>query len=241
MSPSTRKTPTFRSALGKTMKEASTHRILPALITLAIVFGPASLLGQSTPASHARAVEFPAILRQNVTAGTTPVGAKVQAKLTVATLVNGVVVPRDAVLSGEVIESATRSSTEPSRLAIRMDSIQWKNGTTEIKAYLTAWFYPVQLPTADTSSDDPFDPSHRSHNPIYSGSPTPPYPGPPYDKETVPAPSDSQRSPSRVALKNIQPVYKDGGAVTLISAQFNIKLDKHITYVFAAADAPTRK
>ena len=225
------------------MKEARTHRILLALITLAIVFGPASSLGQSTPASRARAVEFPAILRQNVTAGTTPVGTKVQAKLTIATLTNGAVIPRDAVLSGEVTESAARSSTDPSRLAIRMDSIQWKNGTSEIKAYLTAWFYPVQLPTADASSDDPFDPSHRSHNPIYSGSPTPPYPGPAHDKETASAPgaSDSQRSPSRVAMKNVQPSYKNDGAVTLISAQSNIKLDKHITYVFAATDAPTTK
>ena len=212
-----------------------------AVILLTMVLGAGPFLGQSPPASRARAVEFPAMLRQNVIAGKTPVGTKIQAKLTIATLVNGVVIPRDAVLSGEVTESAAKSSTEPSRLAIRMDSVQWKNGTTEIKAFLTAWFYPVQLPTTDSSSDDPFDPAHRSHNPIYSGSPTPPYPGPAQDKETLPAPVDSQKSPSRVALKNVQSIYKDGGPVTLTSAQADIKLDKHTTYVFAAGDAPATK
>jgi hypothetical protein len=235
--------PMFRSALGKAIGQVGAQRALPALVFLAIVLGPASLFGQGMPASRARALEFPATLRQEVTAGKTSIGTKVQAKLTVATLVNGVVVPRDAVLSGEVVESAAKTSTEPSRLAIRMDSIQWKNGTTEIKAYLTAWFYPVQLPSTDTSSDDPFDPAHRPHNPIYSGSPTPPFPAPSHDKETVPPPgaSDSQKSPSRVALKNVQSAYKDDGAVALTSAQINIKLDKHTTYVFAAGDAPATK
>ena len=71
-------------------------------------------------------------MRQNVAAGTTSVGTKVQAKLAVATLVDGMVVPRDAVLSGEVTESVAKSATDPSRLAVRMDSAQWKKGPAPI-------------------------------------------------------------------------------------------------------------
>ena len=87
-------------------------------------------------------------MRQNVEAGKTLVGTKIQAKLDVATLVNGVVVPEGAILSGEVIESAAKSGAEPSRLAIRMDSAQWKNGsvpaavTFASKVYLTVVVLP---------------------------------------------------------------------------------------------------
>ena len=102
-------------------------------------------LGQPPPApqSSTAGLEFPVIMRQNVAAGATPVGTKIQAKLTVATLVNGVVVPQGAILSGEVIESVAKSATDPSRLAIRMDSAQWKNRSAPIKAYLTGWYYPA--------------------------------------------------------------------------------------------------
>ena len=96
---------------------------------LSVVLGCAALFGQPTPGqptptapSPSGAIELPVIMRQNVAAGTTPVGTKVQARLAVATLVDGVVVPRDAVLSGEVTESVAKSAIDPSRLAIRMDS-----------------------------------------------------------------------------------------------------------------------
>jgi len=61
-------------------------------------------------------------MKQSVTAGATPVGTKVQAKLVVATLVDGTVFPQNSVFSGEVIESVAKSATDPSRVAIRMDS-----------------------------------------------------------------------------------------------------------------------
>ena len=111
-------------------------------VALTVVLGSAALLSQRAPApsSSPAGLEFPVIMRQNVAAGTTPIGTKVQAKLLVATLVDGVVVPRGAILSGEVTESVKKSKTDPSRLAIRMDSAQWKNGAAPIKVYLTAWF-----------------------------------------------------------------------------------------------------
>jgi hypothetical protein len=73
--------------------------------------------------SGSGAREFPVVMQQSKVAGKTAVGTKVRAKLEVATLGNGTVVPRNAVPSGGVIESRTKSASEPSRLAIRMDSV----------------------------------------------------------------------------------------------------------------------
>ena len=109
----------------------------------AAVAAPADSAASATTPVSAIAREFPVILQQNVAAGKTPVGTKIQAKLSIATLVEGKVVPRNAVFSGEVIESAPKTATDASRLSIRMDAIQWKNGSTAIKAYLTAWYYPT--------------------------------------------------------------------------------------------------
>jgi hypothetical protein len=47
------------------------------------------------------------IMRQSVTAGKTPVGTEVQAKLVVGTLGNGTVFPKK-IFSGKVIESVAR-------------------------------------------------------------------------------------------------------------------------------------
>jgi hypothetical protein len=80
----------------------------------------------------------------NVAAGKTPVGAKIKARLAVATLIDGKVIPRSAVFSGEVIDSAAKTATDPSRLAIRMDSVVWKKGSASLTAYLTAWYYPLE-------------------------------------------------------------------------------------------------
>src|SRR6202795_1286116 len=165
-------------------------------VVLTVVLGCAALFGQQTPGQHPPAasgssglLEFPVIMRQNVAAGTTPVGTKVQAKLAVATLVDGVVVPRDAVLSGEVTESVAKSATDPSRLAIRMDSAQWKKGSAPIvlslapKVYLTAWYYPVAETRAhdlsDQSPDDAPSWNHRNRPPTSpdpNGSASDPFP-----------------------------------------------------------------
>jgi hypothetical protein len=105
-------------------------------VVFAVILGSAALLGQQTPAPGSPVgLEFPVVMRQNVAAGKNPVGTKVQANLVISTLVDGVVIPRDAVLSGEVTESVAKTKTDPCRLAIRMDSVQWKNGSAPIKLY----------------------------------------------------------------------------------------------------------
>ncbi|MGB8010674.1 MAG: hypothetical protein WCF68_03610 [Terriglobales bacterium] len=213
---------------------------------------------QTTPAAprSAAALELPVVMRQNVVAGKTPVGTKVQAKLSVATLVQGVVIPQDAVFSGEVTESAAKSGAEPSRLAIRMDSAQWKNGASPMtlalapEVYLTAWYYPVAPLNQDVSSGVP-DAAHDTRFGNVSGV----YPGqrnpnsPPLsgsdrdDNRRIPEPPApaSDISKHRVAMKNVESTKDREGAVTLTCKQSNIKLDKTTTYVLAAADLQAAK
>jgi hypothetical protein len=221
---------------------------------LTVVLGCAALLGQQTPSqqtlaapSSSGALEFPVIMRQNVAAGTTPVGTKVQAKLAVATLVDGVVVPRDAVFSGEVTESVAKSATDPSRLAIRMDSAQWKKGSAPIvlsltsKVYLTAWYYPVEAMTPQNLSDESPDDApqswkYRNHPPTFPDPNTPasqPFPGRGTDPGTLPPSPSSNISKHRALMKNVESTRNSDGAVTLTSKSFNIKIDKVTTYVLA--------
>jgi hypothetical protein len=230
------------------------HAVLAALSSALLT---QSLLAQPTPSQAApaaagsqAALELPVTMRQNVAAGKTAVGTKVQAKLAVATLINGVVVPRDALLSGEVTESAAKSSTDPSRLAVRMDSAQWKNGAAPITlsltrtVYLTAWYYPVVMGTNPDGSSGL--PDAANHPKAWDGAgaypgprnPTaPPFPGSDSDRNRdtglAPGPNISEH---RMLMKNVESTRNGDGAVTLTSKVSNIKLDKTTTYVFAAGD-----
>jgi hypothetical protein len=222
---------------------------------LTVVLGSGALLSQPPPAppSSSAGLEFPVIMRQKVAAGTTPVGAKVQAKLAVATLVKGVVVPQDAILSGEVTESVAKSATGPSRLAIRMDSAQWKNGPAPIvlplpkRVYLTAWYYPAAPPAHQDLPSGLPDASNKGSRTVgaFPGkrNPASPFPSPDAgsDKDTLPAPPKpaSSISQHRVLMKNVESTRNSEGAVTLTSKHSNIKLDKATIYVLAAGDLAT--
>ena len=216
-------------------------------VLLIVVFSSATLLAQQTPPAPTASTgtEFPVIMRQNVIAGKTPAGAKVQASLVLATLVNGVVVPRDAVLSGEVIQSAAKAAAEPSRLAIRMDSAQWKNGSVNIKVYLTAWFYPLAEITPQDLSYQPADAAHSPRNWNGAGTyPDPnnpasqPFPGRDSGQDTTAGPLSpaSSISKHRMLMKNIEAARDGDGTVALTSKRSNIKLDKLTTYVLATSD-----
>lgn len=225
---------------------------------LTVVLGCAALLGQQTPAQHAPAassssgaLEFPVVMRQTVAAGTTPVGTKVRARLSVATLVDGVVVPQDTIFSGEVTESVAKSATGPSRLAIRMDSAQWKKGSAPVvlslasRVYLTAWYYPVAETRAQDLSDESPDASqggnHQHRPPTFpdpNGSASAPFPGRGAGTDPGPLPPSpsSNISKHRALMKNIESTRNRDGAVTLTSKGFNIKIDKLTTYVLASGD-----
>jgi hypothetical protein len=215
------------------------------------IFGmlfPVSMLAQQSPPVPAAPVrEFPVVLQQNVVAGKTPVGTKVKAKLTVATLENGTVIPRNAVFSGEVLESAEKTSADPSRLTIRMDSAVWKDGTAPIKAYLTAWYYP---PVEQSGQDLQYGPTQSAKG-TWNGAGE--YPGPnthvyrPFPtgdsdpKSSIPETPNSVPGSHRVAMKDIDSENASDGAIALVSKHRNIKLDHFTTYVLVTGDAVPAK
>ena len=215
-----------------------------AVATLVLCVSSAALLGQQPPASSGPAgvQEFPVMLQQSVAAGKTPVGAKIQAKLEVATLVAGTVIPRNAVFSGEVIESVAKTKTEPSRLAIRMDSVQWKTGSAPVKVYSTAWYYPARNEEGQDLQYGPQQPANRTWNgqgqyPDPNSKVYRPFPGSDTNQNTsVPDTPTATTSNHRVVMKDVETVSRDDGTVTLVSKRTNIKLDKLTTYVLANAN-----
>jgi hypothetical protein len=210
----------------------------------------AQIAPAQSPPSSPTGLELPATMRKQIVAGVTPVGTVVQAKLEVATLVDGVVVPENAILSGEVTESVAKSASGPSRLAIRMDSAHWKHhGTPQVltltkKVYLTAWSYPAIAPTIPDSVYQSPTGLPSSRNMTRLGSPAPPTRQIPDASDSSdstpskqPAPTTtSSAAPHRVLMKDVESTRARDGAVRLTSRHFNIKLDKSTTYVFAGGE-----
>jgi hypothetical protein len=228
---------------------AVTHTALALALSSAVLFSQET---PTPPPNCSVGCEFPVVLRQNVTAGKTPVGTKVEAKLIVATLLNGTVVPRDAILSGEVMESAAKSGTVPSRLAIRMDSAQWKSGSTPLKVYLTAWFYPEATGmAAQDLSYQPVDAANSKRN--WNGMGTYPDPNNPISQQKFPGPESNDKdtnapaspasniSKHRVLMKNVESASSTNGGIVLTSLRSNIRLDKLTAYVFAGEDLLPKK
>lgn len=225
-----------------------------AVFTLVLCVGCVGTLHgqQQTPASSSAnsspsgAQEFPVIMQQNVTAGKTPAGTKVQARLEVATLVEGTVVPRNAVFSGDVIESTAKTKTEPSRLAIRMNSVQWKNGSASVKVYLTSWYYPARDEMGQDLQYGPEQPAKRTWNgqgqyPDTTTKVYRPFPGSESDKGSVPDTPASATSNQRVLMKDVEATSASDGSLALVSKHANLKLDRLTTYVLASAEVlPTK-
>jgi hypothetical protein len=224
-------------------------RIVIGLFVLSI-FCSATLPAQEKPAASAPAgvQEFPVIMRQNVTAGKTPVGTEVQAKLVVGTMGDGTVFPKNAVFSGKVIESVAKTSTEPSRLSIRMDSVQWKDGSAAVKIYLTAWVYPT---SAATGQDLQYGPQ-QSQVATWNGEGAYPDPNSPVVKpfpggdsksssDAVPNTTSAVTMRRRIPMKNVMSGKHDDGTVVIASEHSDIKLDKLTTYVFAADELRSAK
>ena len=206
-----------------------------------------SLAQQRQPLSTTPAVrEFPVLLEQNVIAGKTAVGTKIQAKLAVATLVDGAVIPQNALFSGEVVESDAKSSTQPSRLALRIDSEQWKNGSASLKLYLTAWYYPELIQSGQNLRYGAEQPTNRNWNGMgqYPDPNSPmnrPFPSAtaPDKNESAPDTSSSTTSKYRVPMKDIASAHNGDGVIALISTHANIKLNKATTYVLATGELPS--
>lgn len=227
------------------------RQAIALLVGFSCAFSVPRLVGQQTPSPSPQppsastpvgVLEFPITLDQTIAAGKTAVGTQVQARLVVATLVNGVVVPKSAIFSGVVTESAEKSKDAPSRLAIRMDSVQWKDGSIPLKVYLTPWYYPTaqeggqDLQYGPTKSDRATwngqgqYPSDRSN--VYQ-----PFPGRGTDQgSAVPDTPSPVTSNHRVPMKNVMSSLDPDGAITIASKHSNLKLDKLTTYVLANGD-----
>jgi hypothetical protein len=182
------------------------------------------------------------VLQHSVTAGKTPVGSKVEAKLSIATLFHGTVIPRNATFSGEVVESVARKGKTSSRLAIRMTSVAWKDGSASVQLYLTPWYYPSisgsgqdlqygpeQAPSRTWNGEGAYpDPNSRSYKP---------FPQESQDKDKpVPDTPSSVTSKRRVLMKNVQTEHSAGDVLVLVSNHENLKLERFPTYVLAAGD-----
>jgi len=224
-----------------------TRRMLVGSALSVLVLGSALALGRQKPAAPPAplALEFPVVMQQNVTAGATPVGTKIKAKLTVATLVEGGVIPRNAVFSGEVTESVAKSASNPSRLAIRMDSAEWKNGSAPLKVYLTGWYYPIRMEEGQkVAYGPPDDPgSGKTWNgmgpyPDPNSPVSQPFPGHGADRGTDSGPTApaAVTSDHRVMMKNVEPTRNQDGSIAITCARSNIKLDKQTTYVLASGE-----
>jgi hypothetical protein len=196
-------------------------------------------------------IEFPVLMQQKITAGVTPVGTKVQAKLTIPTLVHGTVVPRDAVLSGEITESVAKSADAPSKLGIRMDMAQWKNGSLPVKVYLTEWYYPMKSMMGEDNNPNYQGAMHGSvgitmgggggNNPQTFPTSTTRTGGRFPDDDSVPFPNTtdpgtmqtSDPSPHRSRIPDVESKRAENGAIVLLSKK-GLKLDKNTTYVLAS-------
>lgn len=190
--------------------------------------------------------QLPAVLQEKVIAGKTPVGTRIEATLVIATLIGGKVVPRNAVLSGEVVESTAKTSSAPSRLCIRIDSAQWKGGSTPLREYLTSWFYPMtpeSTPDLQYGPEQPAkktwngmgqypDPNNKSYQPF-------PAAGEGDDKSSAAGAPASVISAHPVTMKNVESERDSAGSVILVSKRSNLRLDKLTTYIFASAEAFT--
>ena len=225
-----------------------THSITVSVVILGI-FSSSAAVGQQgkTATPSVAMIEFPVTMQQSVTAGKTPAGTKVQAKLEVATLLAGTVIPRNAVFSGEVIESTAKTKTNASRMAIRMDSVQWKTGTAPVKIHLTDWYYPAQDLAGQNLQYGPQQPANRTWNgegqyPDPNSKVYKPFPGSESDKNsTVPDTPSSVTSNHRVQMKDVEIQTTAEGAMDLVSKKNNIKLNKLTTYVFSSGDLVVRK
>ena len=220
-----------------------------------LFFSTTLALAQGRSASDARGpLDFPVLLQQKIAAGITPVGTKVEAKLTEATLADGVVIPRGAILSGRVEESSAKTADSPSRIRIKFDSAKWKEGSAPVDAFLTGDYYAsevVQQPDLSMPSAP-----HGSVGVTMGGArPEPPGPGGVWagrpdvlndpgmgdDPATASVPSQppslSQPPTHKRRLPDMDTTKADDGSVTVISKKHSIRLDKSTTYVLETARA----
>jgi len=178
-----------------------------------VVAGSFGSSGQQQPRTTAPVVEvpeFPVVFQKSVTAGKTPVGTTIQAKLSMATLLNGIVVPQNATFSGEIVVSQARSKNQASRLSLRMDSVSWKNGSARVKVFLSDRFSP-RIPEPQN-----LQPGMSSFH------------GPEVSHLAIPEHWEK--------MKDVDSERASDGMVTLVCMQHTVKIYRYIKYVLTTGD-----
>ncbi len=207
----------------------------------------ASLAFSQTAEKNPLIQEFPVILQRALKAGKTGVGTKIEAKLSVATLVNGKVVPRDAIFSGEVVESEAKHGEEPSRLSICLRSVTWKEGSAVVNAYLTAWYYPTVTVSGPDLQYGPGQSPTRNWNYGAGEYPNPnspsykPFPTSDTGKDSGVPTASSTASTSASTMKDVEMQQVNGDRLVLVSKRSNIALDRMATYVAVAGNLSALK
>jgi len=211
--------------------------VWPALALLSLC--PGGFAQHSSAGVPAPRLELPVIMRQKVVAGVTPVGAPVEAKLQIATLVSGTVVPQGAILSGHVEQSAKKAGDAPSRLKIKFESAHWKKGSAPLEVYFTGCYYPMIAFTdrdrnpADASYGsisrpmDPSDGSYPTQPGLKSGQMPQGY-GP-----DVPQAVTTQVSSHWVRQPGANVIAETDGSISVTSIARDLRLDKDTTYLLA--------
>lgn len=224
-------------------------RVLPSMV-LGLIFFAAYGVGQQKPQAPPAAAgtqEFPVVLQHEITAGKTPPGTKVEMKLAMATLVNGTVIPKDAALSGEVVQSVAKTKTDPSQVSVRIDSATWKGGTASLRVYLIPWYYPTEMETGQDLQYGPQKPASATWNgqgeyPSQRTEGYKPFPGAETNKdESAPNTPNAVSSKHASRMKNVEEQKNANGDIVLLSKHSNLKFERFTTYILAPAEAAGAK
>lgn len=231
------------------LDERSKSMLSRRLVVQAAILGfwSAALFAQQRPAPSPRPAlhQFALTLQQTIESGKTKIGTKVQAKLAAATVFDGTVIPRNAVFSGVVIESTAKSGKDPAKLAIRLETAEWKGGSTSMTAYLTPLYYAMTAAPVQNLANGSPDGSSRTLNdagqdPSSDSPMNRPFPGSESQKSQAAIPEVPMPPNRPVPMKNVVIALADEGGAALASEHANIKLYKMTTYVFAAAEATVK-
>jgi hypothetical protein len=200
-------------------------------------------------------LEFPASLQSKIVAGSTPAGTEVRARLAMATLMDGVVLPQDAVISGHVEQSVAKTDGAPSLLKIKFDSARWKKGSAPVNLYLAGCYYPIDFkgPTDGPSGmhgeigvmmgSTPPDalPRANSGMPNNGGMPTMDTGRPGTYPDPRPGVTLSEVSKHWVRMEKVETVAAPDGGLQITSRDRNLKLDKGTVYLLRTAPPPAAK
>ena len=157
----------------------------------------------------ARRLELPVVFRQKVIAGVTTAGTPIAARLKIATLIDGTVVPAGATLSGHVELSEKNEADRPSRVRIKFDSVRWKTTIVPIRVYATGAYYPYY----PMERDDVRDITNAPVGPDVS--------------DVV----GMRLSTHWVRPDDADAVVEDDGSITVVSSKHPLKFNKDTTYL----------